>query len=238
MAEAGGSLSFAAFFRYSLGMKHLFSFLAALAAAVLLLAPLVIAPPAAFAGANPASTTRPPSVTKAEEYLRGLSTVKARFLQTAPDGTQMLGTFYLDRPGKLRFEYDDPIKDFVVADGLLIYFYDAQLGEQTNAPIGQTLADFLLRRDISFSGDVTVKKVSRGGGLLQIALVQTADPDAGSLTLGFEENPIRLKKWRVVDSAGAITEVELFRVETGPKLDGSLFVYIDPKRGAADNFNR
>ncbi len=171
----------------------------------------------------------PPSVQKAEEYLRHLDTVQARFLQTASDGSQFIGTFYLDRPGKLRFEYDPPIQDFVVADGLFIYFYDAQLGEQTNAPIGQTLADFLLRADLHLSGDVTVTKVERAGGLLQITLTQTKDPDAGSLTLGFEEKPMLLKKWRVVDAQGGVTEVELFQLREGVKLDSSLFVYRDPK---------
>lgn len=177
----------------------------------------------------PAAAGQPPSVKKAEDYLRTLGTAQARFLQTAPDGSQYIGTFYLNRPGKLRFEYDDPVKDFVVADGFFIYFYDAELGEQTNAPIGQTLADFLLRTDLKLSGDVTVKDVERKGGLLQITLAQTADPGAGALTLGFDENPFALKKWRVTDPQGAVTEVELFQMQTGVKLDGSLFAYRDPK---------
>ena len=170
-----------------------------------------------------------PSVRKAEEYLRDLGTAKARFLQTASDGSQYIGTFYLDRPGKLRFEYDDPVKDFVVADGFFIYFYDSELGEQTNAPIGQTLADFLLRPDLKLSGDVMVKDVESGGGLLQITLSQSADPGAGSLTLGFDEEPFALKKWRVTDPHGAVTEVELFQLQADVKLDSSLFSYRNPK---------
>ncbi len=176
---------------------------------------------------------RPPSVIKAEQYLNGLTTAQARFLQTAGDGSQAIGTFYLDRPGKLRFEYDDPIEDFVVADGWLIYFYDAQLGEQTNAPIGQTLADFLLRPDLSLSGKIRVTEVKRSGNdLMLITLVQAEDPEAGAITLGFSENPMELKKWRVSDSTGAVTEVELFQLKTGVKLPGELFVYADPKRAA------
>ena len=170
-----------------------------------------------------------PQIEEAETYLNKLKTAKARFLLTAADGSQQIGTFYLNRPGKLRFEYDPPMKDFIVADGLLIYFYDAQLGEQSNAPIGQTMADFLLRKDIRLGGDVAVEQVVRGGGLLQITLVQKTDPGAGSLTLGFTENPLQLKKWRVVDAQGQIVEVELFQLQTGLKLDSSLFVYHAPK---------
>lgn len=167
-------------------------------------------------------------VKSAEDYLNSLTTARARFVQTTHDGTQLVGTFYLDRPGKLRFQYDPPIEDFVVADGIFIYFYDSQLKEQSNAPIGQTLADFLLRPTLKLRDDLTVKEVSRGGDLMQIQVVQTSDPDAGSLTLGFSENPMTLKKWRVIDGQGLITEVELFYLKTDVKHPGDLFVYKDP----------
>lgn len=179
-----------------------------------------------------AVTLSPPqakaATAQAQAYLSTLTTARARFLQTAPDGSESTGTFYLSRPGRLRFEYDPPARDFVVADGFLIYFYDGELSEQINAPIGQTLADFLLRADLRLSGDVQVTQVRRGGDLLQITLIQTADPQAGSLTLGFSEKPFALKKWRVIDSQGLITEVELFNLETSIALAPGLFVYRNP----------
>ncbi|AEP08523.1 LolA family protein [Micavibrio aeruginosavorus] len=170
--------------------------------------------------------------TQAEQWLQQLKTARARFLLTAGNGTQLIGTFYLNRPGKLRFDYDDPVKDFVVADGVFIYFYDANLGEQSNAPIGQTLADFLLRSDIRLSGDVKVDSVVESGGLIQIKLSQTADAGAGSLTLGFTREPFQLKKWRVVDPQGSVSEVELFQMQTGVALERDLFVYRDPQKKA------
>lgn len=187
-------------------------------------APVTISP----AVAPLASPDLAVAVQKAEEYLRDLKTAKSRFLQTAPDGKQAIGTFYLNRPGKLRFEYDAPVRDFVVADGFFIYFYDGKLGEQSNAPIGQTLADFLLRPDLKLSGDVKVTEGRRSGGLLMLTLTQTNDPGAGSLILGFEEQPMRLKKWRVVDATNAVVEVELFQVEENIPLQSSLFVYAAP----------
>jgi outer membrane lipoprotein-sorting protein len=173
---------------------------------------------------------RPAEVDQAESYFRQLKTVKARFVQTAPDGSQTRGTFYLNRPGKLRFQYDAPLKDFVVADGLFIYFYDGELGQQTNAPISQTLADFLLRKELRLSGDLKVTRIMRADGLMQMTVVQRSEPGAGSITMGFREKPFfELKKWRVKDSQGAITEVELFDTQAGIKLDSSLFAYHDPK---------
>lgn len=177
-------------------------------------------------------------VQKAEDYLNNLTTARARFVQTAHNGQQLVGTFYLDRPGKLRFEYDDPIKDFVVADGFFIYFYDSEAGEQSNAPIGQTLADFILRKDLQLNGDdIQVLDVESKAGILRVELGQSADPDAGKLILGFDEKPFTLKKWRVIDGQGLITEVELFYLKTDIKHPDGLFVYKDPKTGAGPRYN-
>jgi outer membrane lipoprotein-sorting protein len=169
-------------------------------------------------------------VNKAEQYLNSLSTIKARFLQTSQDGTQLIGTFYLNRPGRLRFEYDKPVDDFVVADGFFIYFYDALLKQQTNAPIGQTLADFILRDNLSLTDDITITEIKKSGGLLLISLAQSSDLNAGTLILGFEEHPLKLKKWRIIDPYGATTELELFKIQENISLPDELFVYIDPNK--------
>lgn len=191
--------------------------------------------PAGGRAASP-DYARTPEVRQAQTYLSSLTTARARFVQTAPDGLQTAGVFYLNRPGKLRFQYDSPSKDFVVADGFFIYFYDGEAGEQSNAPVGQTLADFLLRTDLRLSGDLKVTHVRRGGDLLQISVTQSADPGAGTLVLGFSENPFALKKWRVIDGQGLITEVALSELETGISLDSDLFVYRDPER-KIDRYN-
>ena len=170
------------------------------------------------------------AVKNAQTYLNALGSARARFVQTTHDGTQLVGTFFLQRPGKLRFEYDPPVQDFVVADGMFIYFYDAELKEQSNAPIGQTLADFILRPDLRLGGDLTVTGTKRGGGLLQIDVVQTADPESGTLTLGFSEDPFTLKKWRIKDAQGMITEVELFYLKSDIKHPADLFVYKNPDK--------
>jgi outer membrane lipoprotein-sorting protein len=176
-------------------------------------------------------------IAQAEQFLQGLHDAKARFLQTAPDGTQQIGTFYLSRPGRLRFNYDNS-KDYVVADGYFIYFYDSQTGQQTNAPIGQTLADFLLRKNISLHGDLTVESVIHTNGLILIKVVQTNNKNAGSLTMAFVDNPFHLKKWRVVDGAGSVTEVELFQLQNNVDLDHGMFAYTDPMHGKTVHFNQ
>ncbi len=173
---------------------------------------------------------RAEDIERAEKYLQDMKTAQSRFVQTTHNGQQLVGTFYLSRPGKLRFEYDPPVENFVVADGTFIYFYDAELDEQTNAPIQATLANFFLRDDFSFSDDLVVDKARESNGLLMITVVQADEPEGGSITFAFSKKPFELKKWRVVDGQGLITEVELFYLKMGVKHDKDLFYFVDPNK--------
>lgn len=179
-------------------------------------------PPTTATGINASDVQR------AEDYLRGLGTVQASFVQRADNGSRLTGTFYLNRPGKLRFEYNE-VDDFIVADGFFIYFYDSELKEQTNAPIGQTLADFLLRKDLSLSGDLIVNNVEQNAQYKIITLVSKDDQGSGAVKLFFEKQPYALKKWHVIDAAGLTTEITLSNMQRNIKLPASLFAYIAPK---------
>lgn len=167
-------------------------------------------------------------IEKAENYLKSLNTARAGFIQQSHNGFQASGTFYLDRPGKLRFDYEND--DFIVADGFLIYFYDAELQEQTHAPIGQTLADFLLRKDLALNDEIIVEDVFKNKDFSVLTLKQAEDEGAGSLELVFTNNPYQIVQWRVTDAQGLITNVELHNLRTGVELSDTLFVYRDPQK--------
>lgn len=184
---------------------------------------LLIFPASAIAQIND------PEIRKAEQYLESLDTATADFTQNSTLGARLSGKFYLDRPGKLRFDYNE-VEDFIVADGVFVYFYDSQLGSQSNAPIGQTLADFILRKDLSLSGDLEVVQLFKKDGKTFITVVQKDEPAAGSVELVFTDVPYALAGWRVKDAQGEVTEVSLRNLETGMKFkDVSLFGYRDPK---------
>lgn len=176
-----------------------------------------------------------PEVKKAEAYLQNLKTATADFIQTSTLGSRLSGKFYLNRPGKLRFDYNE-VDDFIVADGVFVYFYDSQLQEQSNAPIGQTLADFLLRKDLSLSGDLKVVKLFKKNDHVSITVVQEDEPSAGQVELIFSEVPYQLARWRITDAQGEVTEVILKNLQTGMQFkDVSLFGYKDPKGRKAVN---
>ena len=167
-------------------------------------------------------------IERAENYLRNLGTVKADFVQRTGEGDQLTGTFYLKRPGKLRFEYNE-VDDFIVADGLFIYFYDSELQQQSNAPIGQTLADFLLRKNLSLTKDLRVQNVENIEPYQILTLVERDDEGAGVVKLFFETAPYALKKWQVIDATGMTTEISLNNMQRDIKLRPALFAYIAPK---------
>lgn len=167
-------------------------------------------------------------IVQAESWLRTLKTAQARFMQRAPDGSTLHGDFYISRPGRLRFQYDKPVTDFIVADGTFLFFYDGAQNQMSNAPIGTTLADFLLRKDPRLDGDLIAKNVRERDGLISMTVTQAADPSAGQLTLNFTKDPFNLKSWTIIDAQGLTTDIVLTNLRLGVPVDPALFVFKDP----------
>ncbi|HYF85202.1 outer membrane lipoprotein carrier protein LolA [Azospirillum sp.] len=207
---------------------------ALLSAALLASLPAMLAPSAVAAPAAPVSLSAQDQaiVAKVEEYLNDITTLQSKFLQVAPNGRQATGTFYLWRPGRMRLEYDRPLKDFIVADGSFVFYWDGEMRQQSSAPIGSTLADFILRKNIRLSGDVTVTEVFQAPGVIEVSLLETKDPGKGTLTLVFEDRPFQLRKWRVLDAQGMTTEVALLNPRTDVAFDREMFYFKEPARGS------
>ena len=168
-------------------------------------------------------------VARAEAYLNTIHTLKARFQQIAPNGSISGGTAWLERPGKMRFQYDPPSPFLLVAGHGLLVFHDSQLDQTSNIPIGRTPLGLLLQDNLKLSGDITVTKIVRYPGQLQLTVLRTASPSDGSLTLIFADNPLTLRSWTVVDAQRQETRVTLFDAQLGGTFDQDLFTYIDPK---------
>ena len=88
---------------------------------------------------------------------------------------------YMRRPGRLRLDYAPPATIQVYADGIWLIYVDTELEEVTHVPLGSSLAGFLVRETVSLSDDVTVTGVERRPGIVRIHLVQTKEPEAGTL---------------------------------------------------------
>ena len=158
-------------------------------------------------------------------YLNGIRTMTARFQQAANNGAASSGRVWVSRPGRMRFEYDRPATLALLADAGYIYQWDKELQQTTKVELRSTPAWFFLRDPINFGPDVVVTRFEAGGGTLRVTVVEAANPDLGSLTLAFTENPLTLRQWTVVDQQGRRTTVTLSDLQLGVALDPRLFQY-------------
>jgi outer membrane lipoprotein-sorting protein len=183
----------------------------------------------AFAAARP-QAAQSAVLADVERYLNGIDTLAARFEQIAPDGSLSRGRVYIQRPGRLRFDYDPPSRIRLIAPGdWRLVFYDASIGQVNVIPISQTPLGILLDDEVRLDGDVEVTNVREQAGELAVTVIRKGEADQGSVTLVFAKSPLALRRWSVVDAQGLVTHIVLQDVETGGKLDSELFRWRDPQ---------
>ncbi|MFC3302124.1 LolA family protein [Parvularcula lutaonensis] len=158
----------------------------------------------------------------ARSGLESIRALQAKFTQVAPSGTISTGTLYLQRPGRLRFEYDEPSPMLIVATGGLVYVQDKELQTTDSYPVGQTPLRFLLSKELDLeAAQVMSVEESRHG--LKIVLAAKDKDLRGHLALLFEPENLNLAGWSFVDANGQVTLVNLEDVEQKKRLPGSLF---------------
>lgn len=206
-----------------------------------LLMALLFAQPAFAAGqqkgAVPAklSATEQKDVQRIETYLNDLKSVGANFLQVNDMGGLRHGAISIQRPGKMRVVYDPPDKDFIVADGSFVHIWDDEMGQQSSVPVGSSMAEFILRENVKLSGDVVITRFARYPAKMEVTLVSAKEPTEGELTLIFEDKPLKLRQWRVVDPQGRTTGVNLENAREGIAFPENTFVFVSPKLGQSGN---
>jgi len=202
--------------------------LAALAFAALALAPGVpaVAVESDAGGASPAWPAADRALLKEiEDWLNGLVTVRAEFQQNNPDGGLDSGLLWLWRPGRARIEYAPPTDVLVVADGTWLIYFDAELDQVSHVPIGSGPFRLLLAEHVSLADTVQVVGLARGGGLVRMTVIDPENPDDGSVTLVFDESPLQLRQWEVLDAQGYVTTVTLADARYGESFDRKMFYF-------------
>ena len=157
-----------------------------------------------------------------EAYLNSITTLDSRFVQLNQDGTVMTGEFQLKRPSFARFAYDDP-PTLLVARGQKYMFWDAEMGQFYEGPVSTTPASVLLHENINLNEVTNLLDISRSKGMLMVTLEPADQPGSGLLTLGFEEDPMRLRQWFVRDAQGYMTRITLVEVAFDVEIDNDLF---------------
>ena len=161
---------------------------------------------------------------RANAALNAVSTMSAVFAQVS-DGRRLTGNVYVQRPGKLRFEYDKPSTLEVVSDGSTVLVRDRKLNTADPYPVSQTPLKFLLSSRIDLSRDAVVRSVTQANDGVNILIEDSSTLGGTSrITLTFDNEVANLKRWRVTDPQGYTTTVSLSGVEKNRPIDPRTFM--------------
>ena len=152
-------------------------------------------------------------IQQAEQALESIRSVQGRFIQIAPDGTVARGHYAVERPGRLRFEYDRS-NDVIISDSVYIMKANMRTGNTQRRRLESTPLYVLLADDVQLEGDVTVISAENVGESKRITMYRTGHRDEGLLTLIFDASTYQLEAWQTVDANGERTTVRLNSMET------------------------
>jgi outer membrane lipoprotein-sorting protein len=159
------------------------------------------------------------------KYLSGIQTMVGNFVQIGPDGGRTEGTFYLQKPGRVRFEYNPPSPIDIIADGSSVVVRDRKLATQDLYPLSETPLRYLLADRIDLLRDADVVSVA-SDDTYDTVIIEQKQLMVGTdrLTIMFDAKTLTLKQWTVTDPQGYDTTVAVYNLDTTKKPDPNLFV--------------
>ena len=164
------------------------------------------------------------AISKADAFLSSAQTMVGDFVQNGQDGRQSEGKIYIQKPGKLRFEYAAPAALEVIADGSDVAVHDRRLKTQNTYPISQTPLKFLLQDKIDLKSDTQILNVLKTPDAIMILLDdRTTFGGTSRIRLIFDKDSYELHAWQVRDPQGYETLVTLYNVDMAQKPDPKLF---------------
>ena len=163
-------------------------------------------------------------VERVNTYLSGVQTLTGNFVQVGPDGSRTQGEFYISKPGKVRFEYDDPSPIELIADGSSVVVRDRRLATQDVYPLSQTPLRFLLADHVDLTKDTHLISVYADDTFATV-VVEEKNGIVGTsrLMIMFSAKDMQLKQWTVTDPQGYDTTVAVYNLDSSKRPDPSMF---------------
>ena len=163
-------------------------------------------------------------VDRVSNYLSGVQTLIGDFVQVGPDGNRTEGQFYIQKPGRIRFEYNPPAKIDIIADGQSVVVRDRTLATQDVYPLSQTPLRFLLSDRIDLLKDTNLVSVSADDVFVTVVIEEKqAIVGTNRLMLMFGAKDFQLRQWTVTDPQGYDTTVAVYNLDSSKKPDPSMF---------------
>lgn len=162
---------------------------------------------------------------KAQEIANHFATIKTmmgEFIQFGPRGEQTGGKFFLERPGRIRFNYDAPSPMRVISDGDYVVIGNMKLKTWSIYPLSKTPLNLLLGETIDLNGSM-VRKVSVDDDLVTVILGDKSIFGDSTITMMFDPKTNDLRQWTITDNRGQDTTVMIFNTEAGVTFGPKVF---------------
>jgi len=170
-------------------------------------------------------------IAQAVACLQNLNGAEGRFEQTDGRGRTIQGNWYLQRPGKIRFEYDPPSSLLVVSNGRQVNSWDPRLQSFNSYPLSETPLSLFLDKTIRFDQGVIITEVRSNATGFTLTARSRNKTMAGSVKLFFDQaadGPVTLRQWTITDAQGQDTAVHLLSLSESHPAPG-LFVLDKPQ---------
>ena len=192
-------------------------------------------PPAAVTNATPAppgqrnatafDAAQRAAIGRVNAYLNSMGFLSGDFVQVGPDGSRTNGNFYLQKPGKIRFEYNPPSPVELIANGSAVAVRDRKLATQDIYPLSQTPLRFLLAEKIDLLRDANVVNISQDELFISVLIEEkTAITGTHRLMIMFGVQDNQLKQWTITDPQGYDTTIAIYNLDASRRPDPRLFV--------------
>ncbi len=182
--------------------------------------------------AHPVLAQKQENLKQIENYLNNIKTMQASFVQTASNGNTAEGKLYIQKPNKIRMEYNPPVDVNIIGDGDYIVYHDKELDQVTNIDYDDIPASLILANDVKLDGKAfKVIDYYQDAGITKIKVQYQEKEDIGPISLTFNNNPFELKQWSIVDPQSVEVTVSLYNAQKDVDLDSSLFKFKKENKG-------
>jgi len=171
-----------------------------------------------------------------QTFLDGVQSLQARFDQSVFDTSQgqtrrLEGMFYLQRPGKFRWDYTEPKGQLVLADGKTVWLVEDDLRQAYQKRQSEALRGtpaLLLTEQLKLEDHFEIADLGAGQDLEWVELIPR-DPESQftRVLLAFAGNELR--RMELADKFGQVTRFGFSDIRRNPRLDPDLFVYVPPR---------
>ncbi len=163
-------------------------------------------------------------LSRIDASLNTTASFSGRFTQIGADGVVDRGAIYIKRPGKMRFEYDEPNPLLIVSDGVTLVQQDRVLEKEDRVPLAATPLNFFLKEDVNLARDTEVTSLIKTPQEMRVTARDGSGELDGDITMIFDARTLALVGWQIADSFGGLTQIQLSDIQYNQSLNPRLFI--------------